>query len=246
MPASTRGKSASEDDISLKSLDTKLNLIISQLSIINSRVECLETVTKEHEKSLEYVQQELSDTRKEIGSLTKDVTESKLTMENFSNLSTRIAAYEHSSRAKCIELNGIPFQKGENLHEGLEKIVKSLNLNWLRPGIDIDNVYRIKQSKRVVVKFIQTTKRDAFFQHYRKNILSVDALGFNGKEKIFVNEVLSPEQSKLFWKTRKFKSDHNFKFVWTFNQKIYLRKTTDSVAVAVNSENDLNSIELDS
>jgi len=36
--------------------------------------------------------------------------------------------------------------------------------------------------------------------------------------------------------------DNHFKYVWTYNQHIYLRKTSDSEAILVNSEEDLENI----
>ena len=72
----------------------------------------------------------------------------------------------------------------------------------------------------------------------------VSELGFvgTGQDKIYVNEVLSAAQSKLFWQTRNFKATHKYKYVWTFRQKIYIRKTQDSDAININSEDDLNAL----
>lgn len=247
MPSGKRIKSAAEDkleDVTLSSIDEKLNLIISQLSAISSRVDRLESVTKEYEKSIDFISKDLEDTKVKISKLARDVEIANQSLTGFNNYAEKIAANEHQNRAKCLELNGIPYQKGENLFEGLDKLGKHLKLDWFKPCVDVDNVFRIRQSKRVIVKFTQTNKRDKFFQHYRKNILGIDTLGFQEEGNIYVNEVLSSEQAKLFWKARSYKKDHNFKYVWTSNQKIFLRKCSDSEAIPINCESDLNSIPL--
>ena len=87
----------------------------------------------------------------------------RLFQHTYNNLDARIEVSEHNERAKCIELNGIDFSKGENCMEALDKILKHLELSTITPSQDIDKIYRIKQSKRIVVKFVHTNKRDVFF-----------------------------------------------------------------------------------
>ena len=72
--------------------------------------------------------------------------------------------------------------------------------------------------------------------------MSTTDLGFLESSKIFINEVLSAKQSTLFWQARSFKKDYNYRFIWTFNQKIYLRKDANSDAIIINSIEDLEKL----
>ena len=234
----SRAKSKEEDSMSTSNFDTinsKLDLLIGEVSKTNNRLEDLE-------KSVEYLHSEYRDMGTKTKALQTQVDSLAETLDSLKTLENRIEMYEHMDRAKLIELNGIPFAKNEDLFEGLEMILKKSKIPDIDLSRDIDKVYRVKQSKRIVVKFLTTSKRETFFKHYRKNIPDISKLGFKGDSKIFINEILSTSQSKLYWQTRKFKTEHNFKFVWTFRQKIYLRKTVESDAIEIYKESDLDDL----
>ena len=242
------GSSTTEEESTSQSLfetiNSKLDHLISEVAKNNQRLENLEVSQKKMENSVEFLHDELAAYKVKINKLEQNVEALNNTIESFKNLEARVNASEHQDRARCIELNGIPPSKDENLMAGLEKMLKHLKITSISVVTDIDKIYRIRDSKRVIVKFIQSTKRDTFFQSYRKNIMLVSELGFvgTGQDKIYVNEVLSAAQSKLFWQTRNFKTTHKYKYVWTFRQKIYIRKTQDSDAININSEDDLNAL----
>ena len=46
--------------------------------------------------------------------------------------------------------------------------------------------------------------------------------------KIHINESLTAYRKRLFGKINQFKKEHKFKFLWTTNGKIHLRKDNDS------------------
>jgi len=75
---------------------------------------------------------------------------------------------EHSERAKCVELNGIPYKSSEDLTALYQKIVTLLKPNNL-PFTGVDKIYCIRQTKKVIIKFTQTDQRNGFFHIYRRN-----------------------------------------------------------------------------
>ncbi|XP_067951792.1 uncharacterized protein [Watersipora subatra] len=233
-----------EDDEKFKKLDSKLDVIISQLSEFNVRITSVERKTAEFEDTFEYHSKEISDLRAEVKELKQSKANVEKKLDSFDSLSGKVDASEQASRGKCIELNGIPHSKDENLLEGFKKILKNLKLDYINPMLDIDNMYRIRQTSRVIIRFLHTSKRDKFFIDYRRNIQDTSSLGFSDKAKIYINEVLSRSQNELFWKTRNFKKEHSYRFIWTFKQKIYLRKTPDSDAIEISSEQDLDTLKL--
>ena len=248
MPANKKNKQSIADDDTSSStefdtINSKLDLLINEVSKNNKRLESVESSQTKIEKSIEYLHDEFSEYKQKTRDLEAQLKSMTKVVESFINLENRMDAHEHMERARCLELNGIPYAKNENLMAGLEQIIKHIKISSINLTTDIDKIYRIRQTKRVVVKFIQSTKRDEFFQSYRKNLMNTSQLGFRDTtDRIYVNEVLSFSQSKLYWKAREFKKEHNYKFVWTFRQKIYLRKSSDSDAVVVNDEKDLQTL----
>ncbi|XP_067931274.1 uncharacterized protein [Watersipora subatra] len=194
-----------EDDEKFKKLDSKLDFIISQLSEFNVRITSVECKTAKFEDTFEYFSKEISDLRAEVKELKQSKANVEKKLDYFDSLSGKVDASEQASRGECIELNGIPHSKNENLLEGFKKVLKNLKLDYLNPMLDIDNMYRIRQTSRAIIRFLHTSKRDKFFIDYRKNIQDTSSLGFSDKAKIYINKVLSRSQNELFWKTRNFK-----------------------------------------
>ena len=223
-------------------IDEKLNLILTKLGNIEVRLNLIESKQSDFEKSLNHVHQENEGIQLKQRDLSKSIVEIESKIGKLEGLESRIEAAEYAERAKCVELNGIPYDKSENLNLAYQKLLSSLKSDKL--PTTIDKIYRIRQSKRIIIKFTQTNQRNEFFQQYRKNIQSLSALGFKETGRIYINEVLSRAQSTLFWKTRQFKVEYNYKYVWTSNQRIYLRKTPDSDAIPINSEDDLETLKL--
>ena len=57
---------------------------------------------------------------------------------------------------------------------------------------------------------------------------------------IFANEHLCPENKTLFFHARKFKTENNFKFCWSRDGKIFLRKDESSAIIRIKSLEDLH------
>ena len=243
MPPKSKSKtenSPSREDANLKSIDSKLDLIISQLASLNKRIDTLESNQTELTKSVEFLSLKYEEIKDQALRLQNEVDILNEKIGSYKSLENRIEAYEYLDRAKCIELNGIPHSENEDLFLGLDKLLQQSKITTINLAHDIDKIYRIRKTKRVIVKFITTTKRDSFFSAYRKNIIDNSKLGFKDTSKIYINEVLSSAQSQLYWQSRNFKKQHNYKYIWTFRQRIYLRKTAESDAIEICKESDLD------
>lgn len=233
---------AAEEDISLKTLDNKLNRLLSEMGNITSRLTKIEENQREYENSLTFLHQESSDTKAKVVLLETAINEFETKLTGYKTLDAKIEAAEYQDRAKCVELNGIEYTKDECLMMAFDKIIAHLSLPSISSSQDIDKIFRIRKTKRILIKFVHTNKRDTFFNAYRKNIMSTKQVGFQTDSKVYINEVLSVKQRELFWKTRGVKNSHNYKYVWTFAQRIFLRKTAESDAIQINNEGDLDAL----
>ena len=132
-------------------------------------------------------------------------------------------------------------EKGRSFLCILCTLCNKLNLQNLSTE-DVDQIYRVKRSKRVVIRFVQSHKRDRLMAAYKGKSITVRDFGFKSDDRIFVNEVLSEKQSRLLYKARTFKKDNNYKYLWTKNQRIFLRKTSDSDVKEITSEGSLDAL----
>ena len=88
--------------------------------------------------------------------------------------------------------------------------------------------------------------RDVCNQVYRnrKLLRNADLKNFSieGTSKIFINENLTPTRKKLFWKAKQLAKTNNYKFFWTVNGNVFVRKAEETEAVLIKNEHDLRLI----
>ena len=92
---------------------------------------------------------------------------------------------------------------------------------------DVNAVFRLKSSDRVMVRFQSSHSRDTFFTSYRKHPLKRADFGFsvNQEKKVLINEVLSEKVANIFYHAHRQKKEKAYSHCWTINQKVYIRKT---------------------
>ena len=103
---------------------------------------------------------------------------------------------------------------------------------------DISIDHRLPDTKgkkdRFIVKFVRREKRDEFYKSRKHlggkkaSVLPVVACemgkSIHQDSAMYINESLTQYRSELFGRVNKFKKDNKYKFLWTNNGKIYLRK----------------------
>ena len=145
---------------------------------------------------------------------------------------------EQYARRDCFEITIVPNDSPALLVKEMSEIM-GVNLN--ENGISI--AHRLppttKVKDRLIVKFTRREKRDEIYSK-RKNLKSKrtkdlpsvvceqESAVVSHKAQIHVNESLTPYRKRLLSRILQFKRDHNYKFIWTANGKIMLKKTESS------------------
>ena len=122
-------------------LNSKLDIVINEISKTNKRLDQLEHSQKKLEQSVEYLHEETKESKSATKELECRFQRLSERVDSFKNLESRLKVYEYNDRARCVELNGIPYAKDENLFEGLNKILKQIKLTSINVSTDIDKVY---------------------------------------------------------------------------------------------------------
>ena len=253
MPSSTRNKSTTEQEKTLtlsslkgildgyfNPLNDKISGITRSLNKIEQQVKDIEIEQVDQAKAILFLGDEVEHIKQSVDSVKAELKETTIKTGEIDVLKSSISKMEFERRAKFVEINGIPPRKGEDLMEALKILVTKLEVA-VSP-VDNDTVYRIKTTKRVVIRFQSTHKRDLFFKAFRGTNICGNDLGFQTTEKIYINEVLSPEQHQLLYKARKARKDKNYAHIWTFHQRIYMKKTSDSDMIEIKSEEGLKNL----
>ena len=61
----------------------------------------------------------------------------------------------------------------------------------------------------------------------------------NGVESIFINENLTYHKKKPFWKSKQKAKETGFKFYWTLNGNVFVRKSEDDKPILIKNVHDL-------
>ena len=156
------------------------------------------------------------------------------------NLFVKSDELEQYARRDCLEVTGIPTVPNDNPALLIQDASKESILNW---ASDISIAHRLPPSKKVkdqiIVKFTQREKRDEIHSK-RKNLKSKrtkdfpsvpyetksDAVSY--KAQIHVKENLTSYGRRLFGRVLQFKRHRSYKFIWTTNGKILLKRSETS------------------
>ena len=86
-----------------------------------------------------------------------------------------------------------------------------------------------------MIKFKNSSARKNLYnarKNFNKKAVTTSTLGFRGSGKnIYINEVLSKTQQKLFFLARKKKDELKWQYVWTFRGQGFMRQTKETDAM---------------
>ena len=154
---------------------------------------------------------------------------------------------EQYSRRECLEIKGIPMHKDgkENTNEIITKIGALMGVNVDQRDISVSHrlpvstVYSGKEREpSIIVKFVRRDVKESYYRA-RKNLKGITTknLGYQSS-----NESLTDTNRKLFKDCLKLKKELGYKFIWTKNGRIYLRKDVNSPLVHIKTRDDTTAL----
>jgi hypothetical protein len=156
---------------------------------------------------------------------------------------------EQYSRRECVEISGIPSPvwKEENLNDIATKIGELTGVKIREDDISV--CHRLPQRRRqndrnkqqrIIVKFVRRDMKDKFYKSRGQlREKTTKDLGYESANRIYLAKSLTEQNKDLFRCCLKFKKDNQYKFIWTSNGKIFLRKDNESGAIHIKSKQDL-------
>ena len=199
----------------------------------------------EHQKLLQINAQQ----KKEISTLKSQAAD----LENQGFKETeKIDGLEQYGRRQNLEIAGVPQQPNENTNSIVIEVAKLLNV--VVPSDHISTSHRIPKKPNhstkdsvcppsIIVRFTNRDTRNKMFAN-RKFIRNLNLKQFSvpGTEKIFINENLTQTRKKLFWQTKQKAKKEEWKYYWTVNGNIFVKKHNNANAVLIKNVQDLQLI----
>ncbi|KAL4704819.1 hypothetical protein ACJJTC_001294 [Scirpophaga incertulas] len=168
------------------------------------------------------------------------------------SLEAKIDDIQRSNKSSTIELRNVPCQSKKENQSVLVGIVqqtcKVLNIEY--GPQDLKDVYGINTKSggtTIVAEFTQALKKQevlktakAFNKENRNNRLNSTHIGLPGKTvPIYISESLTSKARRLFYLARDLAKSTDYKYCWTSNGKVFIRKNDDSPHIEIKSENDV-------
>ena len=147
---------------------------------------------------------------------------------------------EQYSRRECLEIRGVPVLPGEKTNEIVRKVGEVIGVAIECNDISISHRLPANRNNSrntepaIIAKFIRRDIRDQLYKA-RKNLRQITTRDIGilrtAERKIYIAESLTQTNKKLFNKCLKFKKQQHYKFIWTVNGKIFLRKDESSPGI---------------
>ena len=221
----------------LRNLSEAVNTWSSKISHIESSVNCLTERMNDFD-------QELS----KLNNYCTEVDDLKLKIKELSENSIRSDQWVRRSN---IQINGVPYKKGENLIQIVKTLASKSNFP-INVDTDVDFVTRVavkndttdSKPRPIILKMQARYKKDDFLSSIRKlkGLLATD-IGFTGiNNPIYVNDHLSTYNKALLNNARRRSKEKGYMYCWVRNCTVMVRKTHNSPVIHISSNDCLKKI----
>ena len=262
-----RTQSTTNDNEKQPNLNDNVNQLVAQAIAVWKKeyqleIETLRAEVIEIKESQAFICNQYDSLKAEYDKLIEVNT---LQKEEISNLKSQAAALktqeikdsikvdelEQYGRRQNLEIVEVPEKEDENTNAIVLEVAKMLDVDIMSSHISTSHrLPKKKASSRnnsgsspIIVRF---TSRDIRNQIYanRKKARFVDLKNFSVSDtkNIFVNENLTPTRKQLFWKTKQEVKNNSWKYIWTHNGNVFVKKDDKASITAIKNELDLNLI----
>lgn len=152
---------------------------------------------------------------------------------------------EQYSRINNIEISGVPQSENEDVDTLLTDIAKAIDVEHKARSVDAAHrvpSYNRKRASPIVVK--SRRDKEVWINGFKKTRpLTADKINPHmNKDKVFINEHLSPANKLLLSQTKEAARDRGYKFIWTKDGKIFARKDSGDRVKRIASEASLRDL----
>lgn len=235
--------------------------VSGQLATINSQCTGFQEAITYVSTQYEDLRKEISDLKKLLGTTSSELKflkeENRNLKDSLSTYGARVVALEVENlkqqqwvRLQNIEITGIPEVKDEMAMDLVLKVVQHIGVTIV-PS-DLEFAHRVQprraesavRARPIVARLRQRLVKDDIIAAARKyrNLTAKD-MGIGGETcKIFVNEHLTKDSKLLLSSSKLRAKEANYRYVWTKNCRIFVRKDEASPPIPINSMSDLQKV----
>ena len=211
-----------ERDQTLKSISSKLEKALAQISVLNVTIAELKEKNNELESTLK------------VSTMVSSNLENRLI-----NIERDIHLQEQYSRRECLEIVGIPAEIADkDLESKVCDVMKEIGVDL--SGSDIQACHRLRKKDRTIIKFTNRKKCIKILKNRTKlKGFNRGLHNFPATTKIYVNESLCPYYRGLWGRCKSLLIDKKIYSFWTFNGILKLKINENDEAIQITHDVDL-------
>lgn len=226
-----------------------LNKLIGDIAEIKTQNSTIQKSNHDIEKSLQFLSDQFDNMSTRVGALEKERKEHLL---HISTLEAKVEEMQRSLKSTTVEIRNVPSQpKLESVTDLTNIVLNTCKVLDVNAQIsDIKDVFRVKGkagSTTIVTDFTRVTKQQEVVKSaktYNKahptDRLNSNHIGIPGlSTPIYISEGLTAKGRRLLYLARDFASSTGYKYCWTSNGKVYVRKADSSPHTEIKNEADL-------
>ena len=174
----------------------------------------------------------------QLKNLKNECEEKKLAKE------TELDNLEQYGRRENLEFHRAPVQQSENTNKIVQNLLKRINLETNEN--EISTSHRLPSTKEntsppIIARFSKRDTRNKIYTNKSK-FNAVSNFGIPEMNNLYINENLTKKRSELLAKPRKAKYEAKYKYLWTKNGKIFVRKSDQAQSLHIKSLQDIAKI----
>ena len=164
----------------------------------------------------------------------------------------KVDALEQYGRRQNLEIVGVPLKEGENTNEIAIEVAKMLNVSLTPDQISTSHRLQTRPkptnsepaaSPPIIVRFLSRDVRNQLYANRKlARTANLQEFSLQGAMNVYINENLTQSRKKLFWHAKQKAIASNFKFYWTVNGNVYVRKSSDSDSLLIKNIDDISKI----
>ncbi|XP_077985930.1 uncharacterized protein LOC144440433 [Glandiceps talaboti] len=230
--------------------NSKLDGIQATLLNLTTKVDKLvdmEGTLQDLQQSVTYVSNSFDEFTRQLQSLKN---ENKGLKEQLAKTTNELNDLQQYTRRNNLELSGLPEEEDEDTDDIVVRVAAAAGVNISPDDIDIShrlprrtNRQGQQQPATIIVKFVRRTVRNKLYNS-KKHLKDKTArnIGYTNNNRLYINENLTPTNKHLFYEANQLRNTKQWKFIWTYNGKIYTRKNNGDPAICITTTQDLSRI----
>lgn len=219
----------------LAHLTTKVDDLTELKQTVTSIEQSIQHMSDTHDKLLEISarhDRDIESLRNRVEAVEQNFDEKEIR-----KLNLELNDLQQYSRRQNLEIHGMPFIEKEDTLSRVNDLAKRLDLQTLS-DCDVESMHRLPPRKGkppvILIRFARLSLKAAWLAK------RAELREKNSNIQLFDN--LTPANKKLLWMARTRATEMNYRFTWSSQGKIFVRKNSEARAIRIASEDDLNKI----